>query len=597
MSDRRALEAAASGDPLAELLVPVLALPAGVTSAGFPYLQQGAWEWFRDRVPHLFGMGQRVLDACDRLEAAFGKGGLPAATVVRQVVLTAAITAPPDLWLLRHVLGAFASLGLLRRLLDGEALYPERCEVSLDGASRTLTADELEKDLLFLLSRGLVEQYDEGYRVAGHPRVRDLFTRTEPLPSHVPASATGLWRRLFEGGVLSNEDLEVLLDLGRGARRRVDLRQNHWLPDRDELGLGYRLLPVVLGLRANDLTTALVEGATVRPEAWSRPHPVAAAGALEVLTAAGWMRREGESYRVSAVGARGFAKGPGPFGIVETYHPYMQRCREILLEGKSSVHVRRSENVGASQDANRATFEQANDALDRFCRDTGFRYQVFIEHAIGRGEATRQRYARSGDALRYVGADLEDAAIDAAMAEQNRRALPKDMLFVRHADIGRPEALLSAIRAAGLTTEGAVMLVGNGFHEARGQTDESMIEVFRGYHQAGVVLLFTEESALSIDDLRATAWNTYHAGFRYVHDKSGQALRPAEPSPRPARLGRPMLAPWSECARRAGYVRVDAYCTRTRTVYPYRPKGGFNPSISVNHFFVPMGVAKELRLS
>jgi hypothetical protein len=542
-------------------------------------------------------MGQRVLDACDRLEAAFGKGGLPAATVVRQVVLTAAITAPPDLWLLRHVLGAFASLGLLRRLLDGEALYPERCEVSLDGASRTLAADELEKDLLFLLSRGLVEQYDEGYRVAGHPRVRDLFTRIEPLPSHVPASATGLWRRLFEGGVLSNEDLEVLLDLGRGARRRVDLRQNHWLPDRDELGLGYRLLPVVLGLRANDLTTALVEGATVRPEAWSRPHPVAAAGALEVLTAAGWMRREGESYRVSAVGARGFAKGPGPFGIVETYHPYMQQCREILLGGRSSVHVRRSENVGASQDANRATFEQANDALDRFCRDTGFRYQVFIEHAIGRGEATRQRYARSGDALRYVGADLEDAAIDAAMAEQNRGALPKDMLFVRHADIGRPEALLSTIREAGLSTDGAVMLVGNGFHEARGQTDESMIEVFRGYHQAGVVLLFTEESALSIDDLRATAWNTYHAGFRYVHDKSGQALRPAEPSPRPARLGRPMLAPWSECARRAGYVRVDAYCTRTRTVYPYRPKGGFNPSISVNHFFVPMRVAKELCLS
>jgi hypothetical protein len=140
------------------------------------------------------------------------------------------------------------------------------------------------------------------------------------------------------------------------------------------------------------------------------------------------------------------------------------------------------------------------------------------------------------------------------------------------------------------------MLVGNGFHEARGQTDDSMVDVFRGYHQAGFVLLFTEESALSIDDLRATAWNTYHAGFKYVHDKSGQALRPAEPSPRPARLGRPMLAPWSECARRAGYVRADAYCTRTRTVYPYRPKGGFNPSISVNHFFVPASLAERLRL-
>jgi hypothetical protein len=603
---REILELAAASDPLPRLLVPVLEQPTGVSSAGFPYLQQGAWEWFRDRVPHLLGMGERVLEACDLLVAAFEKSEAPeeekksardAATVVRQVVLTAAITAPPDLWLLRHVLGAFASLGLLRRLLEGEALYPERCEVELEGKTGALDPDELDKDLHFLLSRGLVEQYDEGFRIAGHPRVRDLFTRIEPLPPQVPASATGLWSRLFGGGVLANEDLEILLDLGQGARRRVDLRQNHWIPDRDELGLGYRLLPVVLGLRASDLTSALVEGAAVRPEEWSRPHPVVAAAALEVLTASGWMRREGESYRVTTVGGRGFAKGPGPFGIIETYHPYMQRCREILLHGRSSVHVNRSENVGASQDANRATFEQANDALDRFCRDTGFRYGVFIEHAIGRGEATRQRYARSGDALHYVGADLEDAAIDAAMEEQKRGVLPKNMIFVRHADIGCPQALLSALRSAGLPIGGAVMLVGNGFHEARGQTDESMVEVFRGYHEAGFVLLFTEESALSIDDLRATAWNTYHAGFKYVHDKSGQALRPAEPSPRPARLGRPMLAPWSECARRAGYVRADPYCTRTRTVYPYPPKIGFNPAISVNHFFVPSKLAKTLPLS
>ncbi len=603
--NRRAILAtAAAGDPMAELLIPVLVQPTGVSSAGFPYLQQSAWERFRDRVPHLLGMGQRVLDTCDKLNAAFEasaasaeekKALSDAAAVVRQVALTAAITAPPDLWLMRHVLGAFSDLGLLRRLLEGEAIYPECCEVEV-GKPRALDPGELDKDLHFLLSRGLVEQYDEGFRIAGHPRVHDLFSRVEPLPGQIPTSVTSLWRRLFTGAVLSNAELEILLDLAQGARRRIDFEQNHWIADRDELGLGYRLLPVVLGLRASGLTSALVEGASVRPEEWSRPHPVVASGALEVLTASGWMRRDGESYRVTAVGGRGFSRGPGPFGIVETYHPYMERCREILLHGTSSAHVSRGENVGASQDANRATFEQANDALDRFCRDTGFHYGVFIEHAIGRGEATRQRYARSGAALHYVGADLEDAAIDAAMEEQRRGALPANMLFVRQADIGRPEALLGALRSAGLSPEGAVMLVGNGFHEVRGQTDESMVEVFRGYHGAGFVLLFTEESALSIDDLRATAWNTYHAGFKYVHDKSGQALRPAESPPRPARLGRPMLAPWSECARSAGYVRADSYCTRTRTVYPYRPKGGFNPSISVNHFFVPEGIAKKFRL-
>ena len=137
------------------------------------------------------------------------------------------------------------------------------------------------------------------------------------------------------------------------------------------------------------------------------------------------------------------------------------------------------------------------------------------------------------------------------------------------------------------------MLVGNGFHEVRNQTDERMVEVFRGYHDAGFVLLFTEESALSTDDLLKTAWNTYHAGFRYVHSKSGQGLRPAVPGP-PPRFGKPLPASWSECATRAGYVLAEAYCRRGRTIYPYAMPGRPNPSISVNHFVVPGPLAARL---
>jgi hypothetical protein len=275
----------------------------------------------------------------------------------------------------------------------------------------------------------------------------------------------------------------------------------------------------------------------------------------------------------------------------------MARAREILLHGRSNVWVRRGENVGASQDANRKTFELANDALDRFSTDTGFRYDVFIEHAIGRGEATRQRFERSGETtIRYFGADLEDPAIDAAVLEQKAGRLPSNMEFVRQADIGKPERLLDALRAAGVDTRGAVMLVGNGFHEARDQTDQSMTRVFADYHDAGILLLFTEENALSIDDLRATAWNTYHSGFKYVHEKSGQCLRPASPRPAP-RLGPPLRAAWSECASSAGYVRMDAYATRTRTIYPYARPDRPNPSISVNHFFIPRPLAEELGLT
>ncbi|HEY8079781.1 MAG TPA: hypothetical protein VIF62_36875, partial [Labilithrix sp.] len=469
----------------------VLAAPTAKSSAGFPYLEPRTWEIFRDRVPHLFGFGADVIARADAAQSDAG-------AVVRQVALTAAITAPPDLWLLRHVLGFFAELGLLARLVAGEALYPEACDVVWEGKTRTLHAAELDKDLMFLLSRGIVDQYDEGFRIAGHPRVRRIFDAMRPLADGVPASTTAWWRRLFAGEPLGDRELEILLEIGHAAPRRTDPEQNHWICDRDELELGFRLVPIVLGLRAANVTRSLADKASVVPAALSPKHPSCAAAALEVLTAAGWMRRAGESYVVTTLGARGFARGPGPFGIVETYHPYMARGRDILLEGPGGVWVRRGENVGASQDANRATFEQANAALDRFCKETGFSYAVFIEHAIGRGEATRQRFAKDGAARAYVGADLEDDAIDAAVAEQKAGKLPAQMLFVRHADIGAPDVLVAALREAGLDPNGAVMLVGNGFHEVRNQTDEGMVDVFRGYHDAGVLLLFTEENALSI---------------------------------------------------------------------------------------------------
>jgi hypothetical protein len=141
-----------------------------------------------------------------------------------------------------------------------------------------------------------------------------------------------------------------------------------------------------------------------------------------------------------------------------------------------------------------------------------------------------------------------------------------------------------------------VMVVGNGFHEVRGQTDAKMIKVFKGYHDAGIVLLFAEESALGTEDLLKTAWNTYHAGFRYVHTKSGQGLRPATEGP-PARFGRALPASWSSCAQSAGYVRMDGYSHRSRTIYPYAIPGRHNPSISVNHFFVPRELAERLGLT
>jgi len=138
------------------------------------------------------------------------------------------------------------------------------------------------------------------------------------------------------------------------------------------------------------------------------------------------------------------------------------------------------------------------------------------------------------------------------------------------------------------------MVIGNGFHEVRNQSDERMVDIFRAYCDAGLLLLFTEENALRVDDLLTTAWNTYHAGFRYVHEKSGQGLRPAEPAP-PSRFGRSLQKSWRECAETAGYVRVEKYSSRSRTVHPLAPVPRTNPSISANHFCVPKVILTTLK--
>lgn len=577
----------------------IAAHPTGTTSAGFPYLSKSSWQILRNQVPLLFTFGGKALSASTLLESESEKRSeeeqkryADAMQVVRQVTYTAAITAPPDLWLLRNVLAAFASVGLHHRLVRGEALFPETCMVN----DRPLNAAVLRTNLEFFQARGLVEAYDDGYRMAGHPRARQIFEGATPLPEGLPSSATHWWRDLFFGDELSESQVDLLQGLGADIPKRADEFQNHWIATADEIELGFRLLPVVLGLRATGKTATLKQGAVLLVGCWQSKYPQAEAAALNILCAAGWVEAQADAYAVTELGARGFSRGPGPFGIIETYQAYLDQGVQLLEKGTADVWVERGENVGASQDANRRGFTNSNDALDRFAEATHFDYNVFIEHAVGRGEATRIRFERSGDGtMRYFGADLEDAAIDEAQREQQRGVLPANMEFVRRADIGCPETLKDALEQFGVITQGAVMMVGNGFHEVREQDFESMTKVLGGYESMGIVLLFTEENALSVEDLRNTAWNTYHSGFKYVHALSGQVLRPGG-ARTPHRSGHLMRASWEECALAAGYVRVDEFCSRTRTIYPYPTQDGHNPSVSRNHFFIPRVLATKLNI-
>jgi hypothetical protein len=435
-----------------------------------------------------------------------------------------------------------------------------------------------------------------GLRVADHEAARAAFAWTpSTLPSTLPSSTSTAWARVLRGHG------EPELREGLRAWLTTPLPSpapslGHFAPDPQSIELGARLLPIVLGLRAAERHGVVVDAGRFDVVADVVKDDALVAVAVDTLRAAGVVDDGGA---VTVVGRRVLERGIGPFGIIEAYHAYLTHLDEILQKGRGAVWVERGANVAASQDANRQSFERANDALDRFCEKTGFTYEVFIEHALGRGEATRQRWQRAnahGQHLRYVGADLEDAAIDAAVAERDAGRLPSDMQFVRSADIGQPALLLQALARAGVRAEGAVMIVGNGFHEVRQQTDAKMTSVLAGYADAGIVLLFTEETGLGVDELLSSAWNTYHAGFKYVHERSGQGLRPAEErAPSPLETTPPLS--WAECASAAGYVRVDAFSPRGRTVHPFTPASGVNPAITVTHFCVPRALAARLQLT
>jgi len=559
----------------------ILAEPCGTTKSGYPYISSHAFQTFLARVPHLFQNGQTLLGFLQHASTALERSSMFGAAekanisrtirVLTVVTNTAAITAPTDLWLLRHVLAAFETLNLLHR--EGDQAYvhiPKNTELFDPFIKSTLD---------FMISRRLIEAMDSKQFLPPSHAARLLLLKPWTLSEEFRADKVPQIQRLLSGTSTSTE----LDETNNFLRIQPEIRSHlHWTPSGSEIDIGLRLVPTILAIHQTSKGHEFKSGQSL-----TRHFPSLSMQALNLLFHAGVSTVEGE---VTVLGERVFAKGPGPFGIIYAYHSYTHHLPEILSRGVSGVWVERSANVAASQEANRSTFHLANDKLDEFCRDFKFEYSVFIEHAVGQGEATRQRHLRNGDSLQYVGADLETAAIAAAKRKQAAGDLPASMRFVDQADIGKPEVLLAALKKMSVGAQDAVMIVGNGFHEVRSQSDESMTKVFEGYSEAGVVIIFTEESALANEDLLTTAWNTYHAGFRYVHELSGQGLRPALDSEHTTRLS------WKRCAEKGGYLVLEKYCAKTRSIYPHPRPDGKNPSISVTYFCIPIELANRLNV-
>ena len=566
-------------------LIEIVTGETHLSTSGYPYISDQAFCLFRDRIPHLFGRGQSILGwlraLADELVQIDGvdedalESVRRAIKVLRTVVYTAGVTAPSDLWLMRQVLSAHKEVGTIGDLLSARDLIPEDY-----ARDHHLSSKQLSSDLRFMYSRGLLGRVNSGFCKGEDPGATETLERIGTI---APEYRTNMAARLADwfastGSARKRNEtfLRSWLDV------QVDgCKPTSWIATHCDLEVGYRLLPLVLGLRAAGLTGALKEGVMITDHV-----PVLLDGMSDVLQRGGLIQ-EG---MVTELGGRVFERGPGPFGIIGAYHAYMNNLDALLNSQEVGTWVHRGENVAASQDANRKTFEVANARLDTFCKKYDFQYSVFIEHAVGQGEATRQRYEADGEKnITFVGADLEDAAIDRAIEQQKQGALPRNMLFVRGADIGKPERVIDFLVEKELSDQPTVMVVGNGFHEIRNQTNEKMVEVFRAYEESGFFLIFTEESGLEDDDLLATAWNTYHAGFRYVHDISGQGLRPARERSRGSKHWN-----WRTCATLGGYVVVDELCYRTRTIYPCAPPDLDNPSISETYFCVPYRTASAL---
>jgi len=563
-------------------LLNVLSGETGMSSSGFPYISDDSFKQFRDNVPHLFNDGLSVIRFLDCIEKKLTSmdstneelNSVRRATkVLRTIVFTAGVTATPDLWLLRQILGMHKELGTLSHLSGGGEI-----EVASYAEKNGLNAAQLGIDLHFLYSRGYLLESVNGFVIKESSLIIDLFEQIDKISSRFKVNMINKMADWFYGEKTEEGLIKSYL--------QIDIHPkpiNDWVAGIEQIELGFRVLPLVLGLRVTGLTEKLRKDASIDEQI-----PMLLPEMAIVLSKGGML----EDGIVTELGARIFERGPGPMGIIAAYYPYMNKLNELLGAGNAEVWVRRGANVAASQDANAKTFKVGNDSLNRFRETYKFDFEVFIEHAVGQGEATRQRYLIDGEEfIQFVGADLEDAAIDKAIEQQEMGLLPKNMKFVRRADIGKPDCVIEFLRKNNLMGKPAVMIVGNGFHEIRQQTNEKMVDVFRKYKNAGLVLIFTEESSLNNDDLLNTAWNTYHAGFRYVHEMSGQGLRPA--IDRGHKSG---LWSWRKCIREGGYHLIEDFSYRSRSIYPFKSSREENPSISVTYFCVPEDLAMELRV-
>ncbi len=560
--------------PAAIPLAKILSDTSPKDSDNFAQITLERFEKYRDQVPHLFGDGMSVLKWLHEAAEVIKKSTLKqtridsisaAIDVIRTQVYSAAVTAPPNLWLARQILSTHKKLGIVDELLSGRELIIEDY-----AREKGLDANQLGFDLEFLYHLGYLDQTPRGYtRQFPHSSHHDTYRTLENitvLPNYAQRDVVKSLTNAFDQTVTDDNLLQWL---------HFEKHSEHvdgWPADVRQMEIAYRLVPVILALKSAKKIEGLKAGDTV----FLKTLPVALQAAIIKLFEAAGFTTQG---KLTELGARAFERGPGVYGIIEAYHPYLSQHEDLLKNSGERPHVERGRNIVASQAANTKSFEDAVALVKKQAR----KFQVVAEHACGMANGLKTWVKNIGsEGFKFLATDYEQKSVDAARAEVAAGRLP-DGTFVGKADISKPEEFIEHLRSQGYDPEKdrAVMIVGNGFHEVRGDDDARIITILETYRKMNISIVFSEESALSSEQILRAAWSTYHACFLWCHNTSGQRIR----APWPYADSMPRLS-WKEVFEAAGYRIVSMKGTRRTIPCDLPPEQ--NPNISVTFFCEPL---------
>ncbi len=501
---------------------PLLNFVTSVQNEGdYPTTTLPAFSDFIHRVPHLFQNGLAILKWIDQLEAAKHqmRSGLK---LLKTIVNTAAITAPTDLWIARQVFATYQKLGVLDELKTGAVIHPKNY-----AASKNWNARQMEIDFHFLYTRGYLDKTDEGYR----------------------------W---------SNND-------------------SAWVASPQDLELGYQLVPLILDLHTKGFGKNIKAGTPVA-------IPDITTTTMDLLHRTGLVDAQNNW---TIVAPRILDKATGPFGIIYTYQDYLLQHEALLTSQDQRPHVARAKNIAHSEHAHRESFKGMVQSYADYLKTNPGKPKIVIEHAVAKGVALQEFikfFKNNGwdhveEDVQFCGFDYEETALDTGARQMRAQGVLPANTILEQADIGAPDQMLAALLKAGVKKEdlkGAVLFVGAGFHEIR-KSDDEIIEVIRKYHDLGIIIVSDETSDLTANQLRDTAFQTYHAGFQWVHETSGQILRPAW------RYDKPMnRLSWQEVFTQGGYTFLADYSKGTRPIAPISaPPQQSNPPHRMAYFFIP----------